>query len=221
MQAVREAPCTYRCLGIPVPNVETHGCDEFIANRSLICMHSLAAAYYCNEAEGFIERVQQLLAGAGLDEEEGLEEEDEDGEMIDGLEPLVVASPPPLQAQVKKSTTAADHQHADELFEQEEGDDDEAEQPAGPPAKRTRRSTQNQVNEQPPALEPERTIRTPIAQRTAKAAPKAKETPVVAKEKSVEKATPPAEKSKKTQPPTPKSAGEDGGRKYALRKRTN
>lgn len=122
MQAVRVAPCEYRCLGIPVPNVQTTGCDEFVANRGLICVHSLAAAYYCNEADGFIERVQQTLAsvvdetGVGV-----IDEEDDDDEVmvhdsIDmaaaGEHLVVVATPPPQLPLTVTSTTGDDRRPA-------------------------------------------------------------------------------------------------------------
>ena len=62
MQALRDSQGIYRCIGIPVPNLETTGCDEWLSNRSLICVHTLAAAYYCNEETEFIGHVREQLS---------------------------------------------------------------------------------------------------------------------------------------------------------------
>jgi hypothetical protein len=52
----------YKCLGIPVPGVESLGCSQFVQYH-YICSHALAAAQQCGERGAFIDYVL-LAAGA-------------------------------------------------------------------------------------------------------------------------------------------------------------
>jgi hypothetical protein len=226
MQAVRVAPCEYRCLGIPVPNVQTTGCDEFVANRGLICVHSLAAAYYCNEADGFIERVQQTLAsvvdetGVGV-----IDEEDDDDEVmvhdsIDmaaaGEHLVVVATPPPQLPLTVTSTTGDDRPPAWSPRARGGHDHQATTSSALPPAaKRAKRVPAAPEPVVAPHLSPER-----VPTRTTRTAQPVKAAVVVTPTKAPSATTSTGGSGgTKKESATPSSGAGDAKKNYTLRKR--